>query len=78
MNTCCSFPNVAQKLFGHDTELFASVNELFEIEMANLEYAILSQQQLVNRSAFFKSINGQLTKHLVFKNYEFKSGTTIT
>ncbi|GAK58332.1 putative RNA methylase [Candidatus Vecturithrix granuli] len=65
MNTFYSFPTIAQKLFGDDTELFSSVNELFEMEMANLEYAILPQEQLIKRSAFFKMISGQPTKHFL-------------
>lgn len=59
-------PPIAQKLFGYHSELLASVNELFELEMADLESSMLSQEQRIRRSAFFKTIDGQPTTHFLF------------
>lgn len=58
-----SIPQIPCSLFGVKYELLPSVNELFELEMANLEFRVLNKKELVERSAFFKSVNGQLTKH---------------
>ena len=60
-----TLPNISQKLFGANTELLPSVTELFELEMANLEYAILSKQELLERSAFFKIVEGEYTSHFL-------------
>lgn len=50
-------------VFGKDLLLFDSVNELFELELALLESQSLSKEELLNRSAFFKAVNGQPTNH---------------
>ncbi len=58
-----SIPEIPCSLFGGKYELLPSVNELFELEMANLEFRVLNKKELVERSAFFKSVNGKFTKH---------------
>ena len=58
-----SITEIPCSLFGEKYELLPSVNELFELEMANLEFRVLNKKELVERSAFSKSVNGQLTKH---------------
>ncbi|MDI6766653.1 MAG: hypothetical protein QME52_07515 [Bacteroidota bacterium] len=50
-------------VFGKDLLLFDSVNELFELELALLESQTLSKEELLNRSAFFKAVNGHPTNH---------------
>lgn len=50
-------------VFGKDLLLFDSVNELFELELALLESQSLSKGELLNRSAFFKAVNGHPTNH---------------
>lgn len=57
--------NVPQQLFGNHTELLPSVNELFELEMAYLEYVMLTNQELIQRGAFFKTVNNQPTRHFL-------------
>lgn len=58
------------KIFGDNIELLPSVDELFEIEMAFLEFNCLSKEELLERSAFIKSIDKQYTKHyLLYSNY---------
>ena len=54
---------VSNTIFGKDTALLPSVNELFELELANLEYNVLNKEELAERSAFFQSVNGKPTKH---------------
>lgn len=51
------------KMFGDSVELFPNVNELFELELAYWEYNCLSKEQLLDRTAFIKSIDGQPSKH---------------
>ncbi len=68
-----STPNISQKLFGEETELLPSVSELFELEMANLESVVLNEQQLINRSAFFKTINQQPTNHFLLYSQQTES-----
>ena len=58
------------KAFGNNITLLPNVDELFEIEMAYLEYSCLTKNELINRSAFIKSIDEQYSKHfLLYSNY---------
>jgi hypothetical protein len=57
-----NLPGVSKKLFPN-CKLLSTANELFELELANLEYELLSHDELLERSAFFESINGKLTSH---------------
>jgi len=50
-------------VFGKDLLLLDSVNELFELELALLESQALSREELLSRSAFFKTVNGNPTNH---------------
>jgi len=54
---------LVHSVFGKDVLLFDSVNELFELELALLEFQSLSREDLLNRSAFFKFVNGHPTNH---------------
>jgi len=61
--------SVVEKLFGKDIILMPNVNEIFELELALLEFANLPQDQLLNRTAYIKSIHGNESKHyLMCKN----------
>ncbi len=55
--------SLVNEVFGKDLLLLSSVNELFELELALIESRSLSRQELLLRSAFFKSVNGHLTNH---------------
>ncbi|MBS4060410.1 MAG: hypothetical protein KG029_08430 [Bacteroidetes bacterium] len=55
--------SMVNEVFGKDLLLLSSVNELFELELALIESRSLSHQELVLRSAFFKSVSGNLTNH---------------
>lgn len=64
-----------QSLFGDKVELLPSVNELFELELAYLEYNGLPKGDLLDRLAYFKSINGKFTKHFLMYNHPTKALT---
>lgn len=61
-------PSFIQNLFGENIELLSSVDELFELELAYLEYNSLSKDELLDRLAYFKSIEGEPTKHFLMCN----------
>jgi len=62
--------SVINQAFGDKITLLSSVDELFELEMAFLEYKCMTTEQLLERSAFIKSIDNQYTKHyLLYSNY---------
>lgn len=64
------------EVFGNEVELFSSVNELFELELAYWEFLTLSKEQLLERSAFIKSYNNKLSMHyLLFSNNAEKLNT---
>jgi len=68
-------PSLSQNLFKSEVELLPSVNELFELELAYLEYNRLPKCDLLDRLAYFKSINGKLTKHFLMYNHQAKALT---
>jgi DNA modification methylase len=55
--------DVIDKLFDSGVELLPNVNELFELELALLEYNNLPKECLLDRTAYIKSINGEYSKH---------------
>lgn len=63
-------PSFLQNLFEDKIELLPSVNELFELELAHLEYNLLSEDEIVERSAYIKSINGKYTKHFLMYSHQ--------
>ncbi|MCZ7613208.1 MAG: hypothetical protein M5T52_06650 [Ignavibacteriaceae bacterium] len=67
--------NFTYKLFDNDIELLPSVTELFELELAFLEYNSLQTKDLINRAAYIKSIKGNSTIH--FKTNTFKPSFEI-
>jgi hypothetical protein len=58
-------PNVVEKLLGNGIELMPNVDELFELELTLLEYANLPRDELLDRTAYIKSINGNMSKHFL-------------
>lgn len=63
-------PSCTEVLFGKEIKLLPSVSELFELELAFLEYRSLPSNELLNRSAYIQSINGKFTKHyLMYRKY---------
>jgi DNA modification methylase len=64
MNENC----VVSKIFGESTELMPNLTELFELELAMLEYTALPKERLLERTAYIKSWNGELSRHFLFCN----------
>lgn len=77
-------PKISDELFKRNIELLPSVDELFELELAYLEYNSLPKEKLLDRLAYFKSIDGKSTKHFEMYNHnstaltEDRSGDTKT
>jgi tRNA G10 N-methylase Trm11 len=69
-NQLYNLESFVNKAFGKNITLLPSVDELFEIEMAFWEFNSLSTEELLERSAFVKSIDNQQTKHyLLYSDY---------
>jgi DNA modification methylase len=51
--------------FGNEIELLSGVSELFELELAHLEYKTLPKEQILERTAFIKSIKKNLSRHFL-------------
>ncbi len=54
-----------QVLFNGDVELLPSVTELFELELAYLEYKILEPEKYLERTAYAKSYKGKNSLHFL-------------
>jgi len=69
----CQIEPFTHKIFGNNVSLLSGVDELFELELAYWEFNCLDKEQLLERSAFIKSIDNQYTKHyLLYSNYDEK------
>ena len=61
--------NISKKIFDADVELLPSVTELFELELSYLEFSSLETKKLLDRTAFIKSFENELSKHyLMYKS----------
>lgn len=74
-NTFYRIPSISEKLFKDNVKLLPSVTELFELEMAYLEYQTLERDDLYTRSAFLQSVDGKHTKHYLL--YSSQSSSLI-
>jgi hypothetical protein len=55
--------------FGEKVKLLPNVNELFELELAHLEFKCLPKDQILERTAYIKSIDDKFSKHyLLYSN----------
>lgn len=69
MNDIFNKESIINEAFGNKVELFPSVNELFELELAHLEFKCLSKEQLLERTAYIKSVDNNFSKHyLLYSN----------
>lgn len=69
MNDIFNTESIINEAFGNKVELFPNVNELFELELAYLEYKSLSGEQLLERTAYIKSVDNKFSKHyLLYSN----------
>lgn len=58
-------PNITRFLFPKDYELLPNTSEVFELEFAFFEYRFLNKNELIQRGAFFKSVDGIPTNHYI-------------
>lgn len=69
MNDIFNTETVINEAFGNKIVLFPSVNELFELELAHLEYKSLPSEKLLERTAYIKSVDNKFSKHyLLYSN----------
>lgn len=64
----CKFYNTklpTEMLFGDEFELLPSVTELFELELAYLEYNALNKNEYLKRTAYGKSIGNKKSLHFL-------------
>lgn len=57
------FRGVVQELFPSSHILLPQINQIYELDLAYGEYRQLSDDELIQRSAYFKSVNGVDTSH---------------
>jgi len=57
--------SIIKTLFNADIELLPSVDEMFELELAFLEYNVLDNKEFLERTAFTKSLNCNLSNHFL-------------
>ena len=65
MNKFYKIPSIITELFNNKVELLPSVNELFELELAYLEYKTLDESEYLERTAYAKSFNGKDSSHFL-------------
>jgi len=65
MNKFYNIQTPTQELFDNKIELLPSVTELFEYELAYLEYKILSEKDYLQRTAYAKSYNEKKSNHFL-------------
>lgn len=71
--------SLLNKAFGNNVELLPGVDELFELELAFMEYNSLPSEQLLERTAFIKSIDNKFSMHyLLYSNHSDKINANRT
>ncbi len=63
MNKFYEITSAVNKLFDNKVELLPSVTELFELELAYLEFNILDKEEYLERTAYAKSYKGKESLH---------------
>jgi len=63
LKTVPDLPKIASSIFPKEFELLPNVSEIFELEFALYEYKLLSREEIIERGAFFKSVDGIPTNH---------------
>ena len=65
MDEFYNIPTTIQELFNNKVELLPSVTELFELELAYLEYKTLKENEYSERAAYAKSYKGEDSLHFL-------------
>ena len=63
LNPISNLPHITSLIIPKENELLPNTSELFELEFAFYEYKFLSNHEIIQRGAFFKSVDGTLTNH---------------
>ncbi len=58
-----NFKPITNRLFPQNYQLINGTDELFELDLALWEYEALSKEELINRGAYFKLVDGKETTH---------------
>jgi len=59
-----------EKLFAKNYQLINGTDEIFELDLALWEYEVLSKEELINRSAYLKLVDGVETTHFKTCNFQ--------
>lgn len=65
IDSISDLPKIASLLLPEGYELLPNTSELFELEFAFYEYKFLTKDEIIQRGAFFKSIDGFQTNHYI-------------
>ena len=65
MNKFYKIKSPTEILFNNEVELLPSVTELFEYELAYLEYKLLSKNEYIERTAYGKSLKNKQSMHFL-------------
>ncbi|OQY00838.1 MAG: hypothetical protein B6I26_06060 [Desulfobacteraceae bacterium 4572_130] len=65
MNKFYKIKSPTEILFNNEIELLPSITELFEYELAYLEYKILQKNEYIERTAYGKSLNNKKSLHFL-------------
>jgi DNA modification methylase len=65
INSISDLPKITSLLLPQEYELLPNTSELFELEFAFYEYRFLTKDKIIQRGAFFKSVDGVPTYHYV-------------
>ncbi len=65
MDEFYKIPSPTQELFNNKVELLPSVTELFEFELAYLEYKTLDEKEYLARTAYAKTFEGKESLHFL-------------
>jgi len=55
--------HLIEKLFANNFQLIDGADEIFELDLALWEYEVLSKNELIDRSAYFRLVDGKETAH---------------
>src|SRR3990167_8587388 len=55
--------SLLEKLFANNFQLIDGADEIFELDLALWEYEVLSKNELIDRSAYFRLVDGKETAH---------------
>ncbi len=62
--------SLIEKLFPDNYQLIDGTDEIFELDLALWEYEVLTKEKLINRSAYFKLVEGKETVHFNICNLQ--------